>query len=42
MREIAKVSERTTYSSRQVSESLQQTAVISQELQETVETFKVD
>lgn len=42
MREIAKVSERTSYSSRQVSESLQQTAVISQELQETVETFKVD
>lgn len=42
MREIAKVSERTRYSSRQVSESLQQTAVISQELQETVGTFKVD
>ncbi len=42
MREIALVSERTSYSSRQVSESLQQTAAISQELQETVETFKVD
>jgi methyl-accepting chemotaxis protein PixJ len=42
MRGIAKVSERTSYSSRQVSESLQQTAMISQELQETVETFKVD
>ncbi len=42
MRDIAKISERTSYSSRQVSESLQQTAVISQELQETVETFKVD
>ncbi len=42
MRGIALVSERTSYSSRQVSESLQQTAVISQELQETVETFKVD
>jgi methyl-accepting chemotaxis protein PixJ len=42
MRGIALVSERTSNSSRQVSESLQQTVVISQELQETVETFKVD
>ncbi|MEH2014727.1 methyl-accepting chemotaxis protein [Nostoc sp.] len=41
MKDIAAVSQRTSDSSRQVSESLQQTVEISQQLQETVETFKV-
>lgn len=42
MKEISQVSEFTSASSLQVAESLQQTVEISQELQETVETFKVD
>jgi len=41
MKDLAAVSQRTSASSRQVSESLQQTVEISQELQETVGTFKV-
>ncbi len=41
MKDLAAVSQRTSDSSRQVSESLQQTVEISQELQETVGTFKV-
>lgn len=41
MRAIADVSQRTSDSSRSVSESLQQTVGISQELQQTVGTFKV-
>ncbi|MBW4645298.1 MAG: GAF domain-containing protein [Goleter apudmare HA4340-LM2] len=41
MRAIAAVSQRTSDSSRLVSESLQQTVDISQELQQTVGTFKV-
>ncbi|MBD2529322.1 methyl-accepting chemotaxis protein [Nostoc flagelliforme FACHB-838] len=41
MKDIAAISQRTSDSSRQVSESLQQTVEISQQLQETVETFKV-
>ncbi|MBE9036842.1 methyl-accepting chemotaxis protein [aff. Roholtiella sp. LEGE 12411] len=41
MKDLAAVSKRTSDSSRQVSESLQQTVEISQELQETVGTFKV-
>lgn len=41
MKDIAAVSQRTSDSSRQVSESLQQTVEISQQLQQTVETFKV-
>jgi methyl-accepting chemotaxis protein PixJ len=41
MKDIAAISERTSNSSRQVSESLQQTVEISQQLQETVEAFKV-
>ncbi|MDZ8051445.1 MAG: methyl-accepting chemotaxis protein [Aulosira sp. ZfuVER01] len=41
MKAIVAVSQRTSDSSRQVSESLQQTVEISQELQETVGTFKV-
>jgi len=42
MKEIAKVSERTSNASRQVSQSLQETVGISQELQATVDTFKVN
>ncbi|AFY34051.1 methyl-accepting chemotaxis protein [Calothrix sp. PCC 7507] len=41
MQEISQVSEFTSTSSRWVSQSLQQTVEISQELQKTVETFKV-
>ncbi|MBW4564295.1 MAG: GAF domain-containing protein [Mojavia pulchra JT2-VF2] len=41
MKEIVAVSQRTSDSSHRVSESLQQTVEISQELQETVGTFKV-
>ncbi|MEH1870072.1 methyl-accepting chemotaxis protein [Nostoc sp.] len=41
MKNIAAVSQRTSDSSRQVSESLQQTVEISHQLQETVEAFKV-
>ncbi|MBW4686595.1 MAG: GAF domain-containing protein [Komarekiella atlantica HA4396-MV6] len=41
MKDLSAVSQRTSDSSRQVSESLQQTVEISQELQETVGTFKV-
>jgi len=41
MKDIAAVSQRTSDSSRHVSESLQQTVEISQELQKTVGTFKV-
>jgi len=41
IKEIAAVSQRTSISSRLVSQSLQQTVEISQELQNTVETFKV-
>lgn len=41
MKDIAAVSQRTSDSSRQVSESLQQTVEISHQLQETVEAFKV-
>jgi methyl-accepting chemotaxis protein PixJ len=41
MKDIAGVSKRTSDSSRQVSESLQQTVEISQKLQATVDTFKV-
>lgn len=42
MKQIAIISKRTSDSSLQVSESLQQTVKISQKLQETVGTFKVD
>ncbi|MEW6491468.1 MAG: GAF domain-containing protein [Cyanobacteriota bacterium] len=42
MKEIAKVSERTSDSTRQVSSSLQETVGIAQELQASVGTFKVD
>ncbi|MBR8837025.1 MAG: GAF domain-containing protein [Stigonema ocellatum SAG 48.90 = DSM 106950] len=42
MKDIAVVSQRTSNSSHQVSESLQQTMEISQQLQETVGTFKVN
>jgi twitching motility protein PilJ len=42
MKGIALVSQRTSDSSRQVSQSLQQTVEISHELQQTVETFKID
>jgi twitching motility protein PilJ len=42
MKAIASTSQRTSNSSRQVSESLQQTVEISQQLQATVGTFKVD
>ena len=42
MKDIAVVSQRTSTSSHQVSESLQQTLQISQQLQETVGTFKVN
>ena len=42
MQEIAQVSERTSDSSRQVSDSLRETVEISQELQTSVGTFKVD
>ena len=42
MKELANVSERTSDSSRQVSGSLQQTLEITQELQASVGTFKVD
>ena len=42
MQEIARVSERTSDSSRQVSDSLRETVEISQELQTSVGTFKVD
>ncbi|HEY9844661.1 MAG TPA: methyl-accepting chemotaxis protein, partial [Candidatus Caenarcaniphilales bacterium] len=41
MQEIAKVSERTSDSSRQVSSSLQQTVEVAQQLQASVGTFKV-
>jgi methyl-accepting chemotaxis protein len=41
MKEIAKVSERTSNSTRQVSSSLQETVGIAQELQASVGTFKV-
>jgi twitching motility protein PilJ len=41
MREISQLSEFTSTSSHEISESLQQTVEISQELQETVEIFKV-
>jgi len=41
MKEVAKVSELTSHSSRQISESLQKTVHISQDLQTTVGTFKV-
>ena len=41
MKAIAEVSQRTSESSLEVSQSLQQTVEISQELQETVEMFKV-
>ncbi|WP_448269097.1 methyl-accepting chemotaxis protein [Nostoc sp. DSM 114159] len=42
MKDIAAISRRSSDSSRQVSESLQQTVDISQQLQETVEAFKVN
>lgn len=42
MKEIAKVSERTSNSTRQVSNSLQETVGIAQELQESVGTFTVE
>ncbi len=42
MKEISQISEFTSASSRQVAESLQQTVEISQELHDTVETFKVN
>jgi twitching motility protein PilJ len=42
MQEIAKVSERTSDSSRQVSSSLQQTVAVAQQLQASVGAFKVD
>jgi methyl-accepting chemotaxis protein PixJ len=42
MKEMAKVSERTASSTRQVSGSLQETVGIAQELQASVGTFKVD
>jgi methyl-accepting chemotaxis protein PixJ len=42
MKDIAAISQRTSDSSHQVSESLQKTVEISQHLQQTVETFKVN
>ena len=42
MKDIAKVSERTSDFSRQVSSSLQETIVFAQQLQESVGTFRVD
>lgn len=42
MKQIAKTSQLTSASSRKVSESLQQTVEISQQLQETVGTFKIN
>jgi methyl-accepting chemotaxis protein PixJ len=42
MKEIAQVSERTSISSRQVSNSLQQTVVVAKELQESVGAFRVE
>lgn len=42
MKELAKVSERTSDSSRQVSVSLQQTVEVAQQLQASVGTFKVE
>lgn len=42
MKQIAAISQRTSTSSRQVSESLQKTVEISQQLQATVGTFKVN
>ncbi|HLP90481.1 MAG TPA: methyl-accepting chemotaxis protein [Nostocaceae cyanobacterium] len=42
MQDIAAISQRTSESSRQVSQSLKTTVEISQELQKTVGTFKVD
>ncbi|CCQ69855.1 hypothetical protein CWATWH0402_6109 [Crocosphaera watsonii WH 0402] len=41
MEEVAKISQQTSDSSRQVSSSLQETVTISQQLQESMETFKV-
>jgi hypothetical protein len=42
MKEIAKVSEQTSQSSHQISRSLQQTVSVAQQLQASVEVFKVD
>lgn len=42
MKDIAKVSEETSQSSHQISHSLQETVDIAQQLQESVEVFKVD
>jgi methyl-accepting chemotaxis protein len=42
MQKIARVSEQTSQSSHQISNSLQQTVAIAQELQASVEVFKVD
>jgi methyl-accepting chemotaxis protein len=42
MQEIARVSEQTSQSSHQVSDFLQQTVAVAQELQASVEVFKVD
>jgi methyl-accepting chemotaxis protein PixJ len=42
MKEIAQVSESTSNSSRQVAQSLQQTVIVAQELQESVGRFQVD
>jgi methyl-accepting chemotaxis protein PixJ len=41
MQEVASVSEKTSVSSRQVSEALRQTVEVAQDLQESVEAFKV-
>lgn len=42
MKELANVSKRTSFESRQVSSSLQQTVAIAQQLQESVGAFKLD
>jgi methyl-accepting chemotaxis protein len=42
MATIAQISEKTSYTSEQVSHNLQETVAIAQELQTSVETFKVD
>jgi methyl-accepting chemotaxis protein PixJ len=42
MQQITESSEQTSNTSRQVSSSLQETVAIAQQLQASVETFKVD
>jgi methyl-accepting chemotaxis protein len=42
MKEMAKSGEHTSKSSHQISDSLQQTVKVAQQLQDSVEVFKVD